>query len=114
MKKLIVLAALLVIPVVAQAQTAPPQYPLLSAERLAAAVGANYAWHSGNEDAIPPFAKEVEVGAYLSYSLTSYQDASGAWKPRLILTGSSLYGLDNKSFHTSIGIRLPIFVGGDK
>lgn len=86
---------------------------LLSADRLSFAVGGNYGWHDGEVSNLPAFRKEVEVGVYGAYSLTSYQNADGQWKPRLILTASSLYGLDNRTFHTSVGVRLPIFVGKD-
>lgn len=92
----------------------PKVSPLFSPARLSVAVGANYAWHSGAASAIPDkFQKEVEVGVYGAYALTSYQNAAGVWKPRLVLVASSLYGLDTKGFHTSLGVRLPVFVGAE-
>lgn len=78
--------------------------PLLSAERLSLAVGANYAFFSAPLESsarLPEFKKEFEAGVFAAYNLT----------PHLSAVGSSVYGLDNKQFRTSVGLRVRIFQG---
>lgn len=100
---LLSLFALAVVSSVAHAQAEPK--PLLSAERLSLAVGANYAFFTApleSSSRLPEFKKEFEAGVFAAYNLT----------PHLSAVGSSVYGLDNKQFRTSLGLRVRIFQGG--
>ena len=73
--------------------------PLLAWERVSFAAGLNYAWHAGPfEDSapVPPWGREWETGLYAAYNLT----------PLLSLTGSSVYGFDNKLVESRVGLRV--------
>ena len=73
--------------------------PLLDFSRISFAAGVNYAWHAAPfEDSalVPPFGKEWETGLYAAYNLT----------PLLSLSGSTVYGFDNKLVETRLGVRI--------
>jgi len=100
-----ILAVLAALCLASAAHAAEPK-PLLSAERLSLGVGANYAFYSAPLESsarLPDFKKEWEAGVFAAYNLT----------PHLSAVGSSVYGLDNKQFRTSIGLRVRIFKGGE-
>ena len=100
---LLSLFALAVVSTAAHAQAEPK--PLLSAERLSIGAGVNYAFYSAPLESsarLPDFKKEWEAGVFAAYNLT----------PHLSAVGSSVYGLDNKQFRTSLGLRVRIFQGG--
>lgn len=91
-------------PNAAQAVSEPK--PLLSIERLSLGAGVNYAFFSAPLESsarIPEFEKEFEVGVFAAYNLI----------PHLSLVGSSVYGLDNKLFRSSVGLRVRLFQGGE-
>lgn len=78
--------------------------PLLSAKRLQVGLGVQHTWYSGESGGnqeVPTFGKEFEVGAFAAYNIV----------PNLDLTGSTAYGLDNKVFRSSLGLRVVIFRG---
>jgi hypothetical protein len=90
----------------AMAQAAPVPKPLLSVERLSVGAGLNYAFYSAPLESsarIPEFEKEWEVGVFAADNLI----------PHLSLVGSSAYGLDNKLFRSSVGLRVRLFQGGN-
>jgi len=100
-----ILAVLAALCIASVAHAADEPRPLLSAERLSLAVGANYAFFSAPLESsarLPEFKKEFEAGLFAAYNLT----------PHLSAVGSSVYGLDNKQFRTSVGLRVRIFQGG--
>lgn len=79
--------------------------PLLSVERVSLGAGFNYAFHAAPFETsapLPEFRKEFEAGLYGAYNLT----------PHLSAVASSVYGLDNKTFRTSLGVRIRLFQGG--
>ena len=95
---------LLLVASTARAEDAPvliQNEPILSLKRLSLAVGADYAWWSGEQSNQPSFDKEWQAGFYGAYSLT----------PHLAAIGRVEYGLDSKLFHSALGIRLTVFKG---
>ena len=89
-------AALFAVALPAHAQTTGK--PILSLDRLGLSAGANYAWHAGESLNLPKFKKEWEAGIFAAYNLT----------PTLDLVGSTLSGLDNKTFRSSVGLRVAL------
>lgn len=95
LKVVAVAVALVAMAAVAQAA----DKPLFDWSRLSFAGGVNYKWIAAPTDAsapVPAFGKEWEAGVYGAYNLT----------PMLSLTGSSVYGFDNKQVESRVGLRV--------
>lgn len=69
----------------------PVSLPMLSGS---AAFG--YSWHAGEASNLPTFHKEFEAGVFATYRLVD----------NVLLAGSTVYGLDNRTFRSSLGLRL--------
>lgn len=86
---------------------AQTEHPILSMQRLSIAGGVSYDWYSDArvDDAapIPPFGKEWSVGLHGAYLLTR----------QAAIVGTSVYGLDNKQFRHSVGVRIVLWRGSD-
>ena len=77
--------------------------PILSLKRLSLGAGLDNQWFAkaGVDATLPAFDREWGVGLYGAYNLTG----------GLSLTGSSVYGMDNRWIHSKLGVRLRIFAG---
>jgi hypothetical protein len=85
--------------------------PAFSLSRLNIGAGANYGWYNAVEQNGPnfPFRHEWQVGLFGAYNLLA---PPGNDKGTTVsLVGASLYGLDNKVFHSYAGIRVGLFDG---
>lgn len=76
--------------------------PIFTPQRLALAVGADYATYSGASAPKFPVTKEFQAGVFAAYKMT----------PTLSLVAGSRYGMDSKQFDTKIGLRLLVWDGG--
>mgnify|MGYP001586935284 CR=1 FL=1 len=107
---LIAVLLALTLPLAANAQTVNA----FSLERLSIGGGAGYSWFNAAEVTGPqmPFKHEWEVGLYGAYNLVA--PPVGEAGTRLSLVGSSRYGLDNKTFYSSVGLRVTLFNGSKR
>ena len=110
MKRILMLAALM-LTLAATVHAQSVVRPAFSLSRLNIGAGANYGWYDAADASsqILPFRHEWQVGLFGAYSLLAPPGNSKGTTVSLV--GASLYGIDNKMFHSYVGVRLGLYDG---
>jgi len=106
LKSIIASAILLSLLASASLAQTPTTAPLLSAQRITLATGAQYEWRTtplaNNSEPLLGRHAEWTAGVFGAYTVT----------PHSSIVGSTTIGLDSKQFRHTLGFRVRIWQGG--